>query len=335
MTQLDKNKIINILKFILDQFNFEVINLELRENKYFFRAIRFSIIYKFNEKENTTNGFVRHDANEEVTALSIVEKIKSREKILPTEPKISKLYQLRKIIQKKEELDKFRPLPLELEKNLEEWFKIELTYTSNAIEGNTLTRQETALVVEKGITVEGKTINEHLEAKNTAEAYDFIKTLLDKKEISENDILDIHKIILQKIDDQNAGKYRNTAVRIAGSETILPNPIKVPELMSEFVKWLNQSADEHPVKLALDAHFKFVSIHPFADGNGRTARHLMNLILKKNDYVPIFISKEERKKYVTSLEKGQVTGDLSDYYNLMFEAEGKALNVYLDAVKKK
>lgn len=234
---------------------------------------------------------------------------------------------------KKQVLDKYRPLPQELEKNLDDWFRIELTYTSNAIEGNTLNRQETAQIVEKGLTVEGKTLREHLEAKNTAEAYDFIKTLINKKKIAESEILDIHRIVLQKIDDHNAGKYRDIAVRIAGSEVILPNPMKVPELMNEFVVWLNQ-AKEHPVKIALEAHFKFVSIHPFTDGNGRTARLLMNLILLKNGYIPIFIKKEERRKYISALEKGQLTDDRRDYYKTMCDAEDKALDVYLEAVKK-
>lgn len=238
-----------------------------------------------------------------------------------------------KLILKKQALDKHRPLPQELEKNLDDWFRIELTYTSNAIEGNTLSRQETAQIVEKDLTVEGKTLREHLEAKNTAEAYDFIKTLINKKNLTESEILDIHRIVLQKIDDHNAGKYRNIAVRIAGSEVILPNPMKVPELMSEFVAWLNQ-AKEHPVKIALDAHFKLVTIHPFTDGNGRTARLLMNLVLLKNSYIPIFIKKEDRQKYISAIEKGQLIGDLDDYYNFMCLAEENALDIYLEAVKK-
>ncbi|MBU4332156.1 Fic family protein [Patescibacteria group bacterium] len=240
----------------------------------------------------------------------------------------------KKLTVKKQELDKYRPLPPELEKNLDDWFRIELTYTSNAIEGNTLSRQETAQIVEKDITVEGKTLREHIEAKNTAEAYDFIKTIVNKKKIAENDILDIHRIVLQKIDDRNAGKYRNIAVRIAGSEVILPNSMKVPELMGEFAAWLNQ-AKEHPVKIALDAHFKLVSIHPFTDGNGRAARLLMNLVLLINGYIPIFIKKEDRRKYISAIEKGQLTGDLDDYYEFLCLAEEKAVDIYLDAVKNK
>ena len=189
---------------------------------------------------------------------------------------------LQQLTEKKKKLDSFRPFPVELVKNLDEWYKIELTYTSNAIEGNTLTRQETAMVVEKGLTVEGKTLNEHLEAVNHAKAVNFVRELAEnkktKKEITENDILDIHRIILSGINNAYAGRYRDVAVRIAGSTAVLPNPAKVPELMEDFVKWLRGGEREHSVKISADAHFKLVSIHPFVDGNGRTARLLMNLI---------------------------------------------------------
>lgn len=235
---------------------------------------------------------------------------------------------------KKQRLDSYKPLKKELLKNLEEWFRIELTYTSNAIEGNTLTRQETALVVEEGITVSGKSLVEHQEAINHAKAYDFIQTLVEEKrqELTTRDILDIHSIILSKIDDDNKGMYRTVSVRLKGSETILPNALKVPELMEEFVIWLQSDIFDHPVKIALDAHFKLVSIHPFTDGNGRTARLLMNLLLMQAGYPPAIVRKEDRGVYIDSLEKGQTKDDLNDYYNLMFEAIDRSLDIYLEAV---
>lgn len=245
---------------------------------------------------------------------------------------------LNQLTAKKERLDAARPLPEELIKNLDEWFKIEITYTSNAIEGNTLSRQETALVVEKGITVEGKTIEEHLEAKNHAEALDFVKNLIKEKErrqdIAESDILDIHRIILQKIDDKNAGRYRNIAVRIAGSNAVMPNPLKVPELMTEFMSWLRDESSDHPVKIAADAHFKLVSIHPFTDGNGRTARILMNILLQKEGYPAAIIRKEDRKEYLNSLEKGQTEGEMEDYYNIIYDAVERSLDIYLESIEK-
>jgi excisionase family DNA binding protein len=242
---------------------------------------------------------------------------------------------LRQLDAKKKQLDSYKPLQNELIKNLEEWFRIELTYTSNAIEGNTLTRAETAMVVEEGLTVQGKSLTEHQEAINLAEAFDHIQTLVDKKrqESSAKDILDIHSIILNKIDDVNKGKYRNVAVRLKGSETILPNALKVPELMEEFTKWLQSDNSDHPVKIAIDAHFKLVSIHPFVDGNGRTARLLMNLLLMQAGFPSGIIRKEDRSMYINSLEKGQTKNDLTDYYTIMTEAVDRSLDIYLEAVQ--
>src|SRR3990167_2553926 len=237
---------------------------------------------------------------------------------------------------KKQLLDTYIPLPQEIIKNLNEWFRIELTYTSNAIEGNTLTRQETALVVEEGITVEGKSIQEHLEAINHAKAFDFIqKKLIDKnrQDITQQDILDIHHMILHKISDADAGRYRTVAVRLRGSQTILPNPLKVPDLMEEFTQWLNGSNLDHPAKIAADAHYKLVSIHPFVDGNGRTARLLMNLLLMQLGYPSAIIRKEDRSVYINSLEKAQTKDDLADYYTLIFEAIDRSLDIYLEAVE--
>jgi len=235
---------------------------------------------------------------------------------------------------KKQQLDAYKPFPVELIKNLEEWFRIELTYTSNAIEGNTLTRQETALVVDEGITVQGKSLEEHLEAINLAKAFDFIKTLTTKtkKDITNGLVLGIHRIILDKIDDVNSGRFRTVAVRLKGSETILPNAVKVPELMNEFIDWLQNNNLDHPIKMAVDAHFKFVSIHPFVDGNGRTARLLMNLILMQGGYPPVIVRKEDREEYIKSLEKGQTKKDLDGYYKFMFDSLDRSLDIYLEAV---
>lgn len=238
--------------------------------------------------------------------------------------------------EKKQRLDGFRPFSVDLVTNLREWFKIELTYTSNAIEGNTLSRAETALVVEKGITVDGKTLNEHLEAVNHAQAFDWVMQRIDttKKDITESTILELHQLILQKIVDDQAGRYRSVPVRIAGSTVVLPNAMKVPELMGEFVSWL-QTTKDNLLTVAVDAHFKLVSIHPFVDGNGRTARLLMNLLLMQAGYPPTIIRKEERKQYLTSIEKAQLGGPLADYYSLMYEAVNRSLDIYLNALEGK
>lgn len=242
---------------------------------------------------------------------------------------------LKQLSVKKQKLDTFRPLPPELVKNLDEWFKVELTYSSNAIEGNTLTRAETALVVEKGITIAGKSLKEHLEATNHAQTLDFIKSLTGKKrqDLTEDDILDIHKIILKKIEDTYAGRYRNLPARLTGSTTILPNPVKIPQIMKDFVAWLTGENIDHPVKIAADAHFKLVTIHPFSDGNGRTARLLMNLLLMQQGYPITIIRKEDRISYINALEKAQVNLDLTDFYHLIYEAVNRSLDIYLEALE--
>lgn len=243
---------------------------------------------------------------------------------------------LKKITEKQKKVQAHRPFPIELVKSLDEWFKIELTYTSNAIEGNTLTRQETALIVEKGLTVAGKSFTEHLEAVNHAHALEYIKKLAGKKrkDITENEILGIHHIILSKIDDSNAGRYRNVPVRIAGSTVVMPNPLKVPDLMSQFMTWLHLNNSEHPVTIAADAHFKFVSIHPFIDGNGRTARLLMNLLLMQEGYPPALIRKEDRLQYINAIEKGQLHGKMDDYYHIIYRGIERSLDIYLKATQK-
>lgn len=243
---------------------------------------------------------------------------------------------MNRITAKKQKLDSFRPLPPELVKNLEEWFRVELTYTSNAIEGNTLSRQQTAAIVEKGVTVEGKTLREHLEATNHAQAFDWVKTQVaqTRLEIDEKKILELHRLILQKIDDTSAGRYRTVAVRIAGTNVILPNPAKVPQLMQEFVSWLGTTRKLHPAIFAADAHFKLVSIHPFVDGNGRTARLLMNLLLMQQGYPPAIVSKEDRRKYLEAIEKGQMGGSLGNYYLIIYQAIEKSLDLYLDSIAK-
>lgn len=237
---------------------------------------------------------------------------------------------------KKLRLDSYRPFPADLEVNQREWFKIELTYTSNAIEGNTLSRAETALIVEKGLTVEGKTLSEHLEAVNHAGAFDWIvqRSNDNKQNITEKTILDLHRLILQKIDDTNAGRYRAIPVRIAGSTVVMPNAMKVPELMDEFISWLHNNHD-HPVTIAAEAHFKLVSIHPFVDGNGRTARLLMNLLLVQTGYPPAIIPKEDHRLYINSIEKAQLGGSLSDYYSLIYESVDHSLDIYLNALENK
>ena len=243
------------------------------------------------------------------------------------------LMNINNLTEKKKRLDGLRPLPDTLARNLDDWFRVELTYTSNAIEGNTLTRRETALVVEKGLTVGGKSLIEHLEATNHAHALDWVKAQIRRKPInlSEKDILHIHDIILKGIDEDNAGHYRSVPVRISGSAVVLPNPRKVPDLMAEFTDWLAKDQGLHPVELAAEAHYRLVTIHPFVDGNGRTARLLMNMILLMSGYPAAIIRKRDRLSYIESLEKAQLGGSKDAYFKIIFKAIDRSLDIYLKA----
>jgi Fic family protein len=242
---------------------------------------------------------------------------------------------LKRIDEKKKKLDAVRPLPPALVKNLQEWFAVEFTYTSNAIEGNTLSLSETALVVEKGITIAGKTVREHLEAINHAQAIDFIIELARKKkaDLAIDDILDIHKIVLQKIDDMHAGVFRDVMVKVIGSRTIFPNPAKVPFLMVEFMEWLHK-VEDHPIIVAALAHYKLVTIHPFIDGNGRTARLLMNLLLLQYGYPFAIIQKEQRSAYIDAIEYARETADFDQFYAVIIAAVEYSIDIYLDAIEQ-
>lgn len=238
------------------------------------------------------------------------------------------------LTQKKKLLNESRPQPPEVLKNLEQWFLIELTYTSNALEGNTLTRLETAVVVEKGLTVGGKSLAEHLEATNHAAALRKVMEIARSPvaSLTEHILLDLHAMILRGIDDANAGRYRSIPVRISGSRVVLPNPAKVSALMSEFFRDLLAMAGSHPVEIAAEAHYRLVTIHPFIDGNGRTARLLMNLILLQNGYPPALIRTRDRIPYLKSLEKAQLGGIKEDYLKIISRSVKRSFAIYLQAL---
>lgn len=239
------------------------------------------------------------------------------------------------LTRKKKELDGYRPLPPALVRNLDEWFRVELTYTSNAIEGNTLTRRETAAVIEKGLTVGGKSLREHLEATNHAHAIDAVHTLIRKRpsQLTAHDILAIHGLILKSIDDVNSGRYRNVSVRISGSPVVMPNPMKVADLMEEFLRWLTARNSLHPVAFAGEAHYRLVTIHPFVDGNGRTARLLMNLLLLMRGYPPAIIRTRDRLTYIGALERAPLDGSKATFDALMAKAAERSLDIYLKAAR--
>ena len=211
----------------------------------------------------------------------------------------------------KKDLDKFRPLPPETVKNLHNDMVVRYTYHSNAIEGNTLTLMETKVVLEDGLTIGGKSMREHLEAINHREAIEFLLEAVNAREpLHERFIKDLHQLVLKGVDGANAGKYRQQNVLISGAGFTPPDFLHVQEHMTLFLHWHEyMSSNLHPVERAARVHADFVNIHPFVDGNGRTARLLMNLELLRAGYPIIIIPVEERSSYYSNLDAVAVRGD--------------------------
>jgi len=241
--------------------------------------------------------------------------------------------QLRRIDAKKQSLDKQRPLSTYALKSIKESLFLEWTFNSNSIEGNTLTLQETKLVIEEGITIKGKSLLEHFEAFNHQNAIEFVEELAqDKKELSAKNILGVHGLVLANIEKEYAGRYRTSGVRISGANFIPPNAQKVNQLMDELIGWINKSSEElHPLVQACIFHHRFVWIHPFFDGNGRTVRLLFNLLLMKKGFPPAIILKNDRKKYYEALSKAN-QGDYAKLLLLMVQAIERSLDIYLSSL---
>ncbi|WP_315121199.1 Fic family protein [uncultured Clostridium sp.] len=236
------------------------------------------------------------------------------------------------IDKKKALLDSKRPLDRKAAENLKKYFDVELTYNSNAIEGNTLTITETKVILEDGLTIgKGKSLKEHLEVINHKEAIDYIDDIVSSDiDISERVIKNLHYIILKSIDNKNAGEYRKSNVLISGSRHKPVEHFLVPEKMQELIDWYKENKSKmHPIQLAAMFHFKYVYIHPFIDGNGRSARLLMNLILMRNGYPITVIKTENRDEYMKSLEKASLQEDATDFIKIVAEAVERSLDTYL------
>ncbi len=200
-------------------------------------------------------------------------------------------------------LSSYRPLPPETLKSLREYYRVGLTYSSNALEGNSLTESETKVVIEDGLTIEGKPLRDHYEAVGHAKAYDYVYQIMEKEGLTEEDILNLHRLFYQQIDVEKAGLYRNVKVYISGSRYAVAAVSNIPAEMQKLVKWYNDNEKIlHPIELAAKLHQRFVFIHPFVDGNGRVARLLMNLALLRNGFTIAIIPALLRHEYIYSLE---------------------------------
>lgn len=234
--------------------------------------------------------------------------------------------------EKLSKLNKLRPLPKSAVQKLREKFQIEMTYNSNAIEGNSLTLKETFLVISEGITVKGKPLKDHLEAKDHHTALEFLYDLIDKNKkhtVSEMLIKNLHQIILQETDTEWAGRYRNANVIIGGADHTPPNALQVPHLMQDLITWLNsQKTKLNIIELSALLHHKLVHIHPFFDGNGRTARLTMNLFLMQAGYPLVVIMKTDRKKYYHVLDQAD-KGTYEPLVKFVAQSVERSLDIYL------
>lgn len=234
---------------------------------------------------------------------------------------------------KKERLDRLRPLSPHSLDALAAWYDVELTYSSNAIEGNTLTRSETAIVLEKGVTIGGKPLKDHLEALGHRDALHFIRVLAAAGEpVREIDIREIHRLIIGRVEPEETGAYSRHQRMIAGSSLALPSPAEIPALMGDFAAWL--AAMPPGPDTAFAAHARLVAIHPFGDGNGRTARLLMNLLLMQAGYPPVVIGPEHRAAYIDALQALQLRDDPAPYRRFMIERLKASLDHHIAMVER-
>jgi Fic family protein len=223
-----------------------------------------------------------------------------------------------------------RPLTNNLLSKISHELSLEWTYHSNSIEGNTLNLNETRVILEHGMTIRGKSLREHFEVVNHQDAIDYITSLVSRDFVlTQDDILDVHRIVMTKIEKDFAGRYRNGGVRIGGANFLPPNALKVPDLMSSLIAHLtDETADWPVIWTATLFHHHFVHIHPFFDGNGRTARLLMNFILMKEGYPPAIILQQDRKKYYDALNQAN-QGRYDKLFLLILQAVERSLNIYL------
>lgn len=234
----------------------------------------------------------------------------------------------------KKRIDEHRPLSQEALAQIKEYYKIGLTYSSNALEGNTLDLAETKVVIEDGLTVGGKPIKDHFEAIGHAKAFDEIINLAKKDYFTQDDIKNLHKLFYTKIDSEKAGKYRETQVIITGSDVEFPKPEILEQKMQEFIDKLPELKQIlHPVEYASMVHIIFVNIHPFIDGNGRVARLLMNLALLQSGYNIVSIPPVVRSDYIRALQDTN-KNNFTPFINFISEMTLEAQKEYLNIIKR-
>jgi Fic family protein len=240
---------------------------------------------------------------------------------------------LNSIRTRKDRLDQMRPLPVGALKGLQKFYDFELTYTSNALEGNALTYRETGEVIEHGVTVGGKLLRDHLEAVDHYEALQWMRELAGQTvPLSEMVVRELHRRIVTRSQPEIAGLYSCNPRRIPGSTAIFAGPVKIPQLMAEYGTWLEEILST-PVT-GFEAHYRLTAIRPFADGNGRTARLLMNLILLRGGYPPVAVRPEDRTEYLDALENASLAGDPQPFQAFMHARLDTTLDEYLTVLER-
>lgn len=296
--------------------------LQLNEQELIVAWLKEKILYEIGDEDFALEALMA--AEEELKYKSIPVKI--------TVPKalkalIKELDLAKKKLDKQRKFDSYR---------IAQALELEYTFESNRIEGNTLTLKETDLVINEGLTISGKSMREHLEAINHKDAIAYVKHLIDSKtEFNERELLTIHNLILRGIDAANAGKYRTVQVMIKGSAHMPPAPFLVAKQMEDYFIWYEQHKTKmHPVLLAAEMHERLVTIHPFIDGNGRTSRLVMNLLLIKHGYVIANIKGDaaSRMNYYNALELVQTQKSKHDFLLLIAQTELDAITRYLSII---
>jgi Fic family protein len=238
--------------------------------------------------------------------------------------------------EKLQQLNLLRPLNSAQLEKLREQLEIEMTYNSNAIEGNSLTLRETALVLQEGLTIKGKPLKDHLEAKDHKEALSFLEELVgqERYSMSERLIRQLHQLVVRETESEWAGKYRNGSVLIAGADHTPPDAVNISPLMEELMHWLKKTERTmHPIEHAALFHHRLAAIHPFFDGNGRTARLAMNLLVMRHGYPLTIILKHDRKKYYRVLQQAD-GGNVGPLVLFIAQAVERSLDLYLRAFGK-
>jgi Fic family protein len=238
-----------------------------------------------------------------------------------------------RLYQKKQDLQASRPLSNIALNKIRESLSIEWTYNSNSIEGNSLTLRETQMVLQEGITIKGISLREHFETYNHDKAIDYLFSIINDDYVLRSiDILSLHSLVLRSIEEDFAGRIRNGGVRISGANFVPPNANKVSDLLDELIDFINTNPlGMNDIELAAVFHHKLVWIHPFFDGNGRTVRLAMNLLLMRCGFPPAIILKNDRKKYYEALNQAN-NGNYQKLMLLMCQALERSLNIYLNAM---